>query len=68
MSKDKELGLCPMEELLPYTMHMMETLWDMPDDKQKEVIKLADARMAKLLKKKLQDDYGTLYDVIKGEK
>ena len=68
MSKDKELGLCPMEELLPYTMHMMETLWDMQDDKQREVIKLADARMAKLLKKKLQDDYGTLYDVIKGEK
>ena len=47
---------------------MMETLWDMPDAKQREVIKLADARMAKLLKKKLQDDYGTLYDVIKGEK
>ena len=68
MSKDKELGLCPMEELLPYTMHMMETLWDMPDDKKKEVINLADARMAKLLQKKLQDDYGTLYDVIKGEK
>jgi len=26
-NKDKELGLCPLDELLPYTMHMMETMW-----------------------------------------
>ena len=38
--KDKELGLCPLDELLPYTMHMMETMWSYDEDRQKKVIKL----------------------------
>jgi len=38
------------------------------DDKQKEVINLADTRMAMLFKKKLQGDYESLYDESKGEK
>lgn len=57
-NKDKELGLCPLDELLPYTMHMMETMWSYDEKKQKKVIKLEDERMARLLEKKLKDDYG----------
>ena len=49
-------------------MHIMETMWSYDEERQKKVIKLEDERMARLLKKKLQDDYGTLHDVIKGEK
>ena len=55
--KDKELGLCPLDELLPYTMHMMETLWSYPIERRDNCINLEDERMAKLLKKKLKDDY-----------
>jgi hypothetical protein len=59
MSKDKDndYRLSPMNELLPYTMHMMETMWAYPDDKQKKVIKLQDERMARFFKRKLKDDY-----------
>lgn len=59
MSKDKDNDsrLSPMKELLPYTMHMMETMWSYDEEKQKKVIKLEDERMARLLKKKLRDDY-----------
>jgi len=57
--KDKELGLCPLDELLPYTMHMMETMWSYDEDRQKKVIKLEDERMTRLLKKKLKDEYET---------
>ena len=55
--KDKESRLSPMNELLPYTMHMMETMWSQPDEKQKKVIKLQDEKMVRLLKRKLKDDY-----------
>ena len=55
--KDKELGLCPLDELLPYTMSYMETLWSYPIDRRDNCINLEDERMAKLLKKKLKDDY-----------
>lgn len=55
--KDKELGLCPLEELLPYTMSYMETLWSYPIEKRDNSIKLEDERMARLLKKKLKDEY-----------
>ena len=55
--KDKELGLCPLDELLPYTMHMMETLWSYPIERRDNCINLEDERMAKLLKKKLKDEY-----------
>ena len=55
--KDKESRLSPMKELLPYTMHMMETMWSQPEERQKKIIKLQDERMAQLLKRKLQDDY-----------
>lgn len=60
MSKDKDNDsrLSPMKELLPYTMHMMETMWSYDEEKQKKVIKLEDERMARLLKKKLKDEYG----------
>ena len=59
MSKDKDNDsrLSPMKELLPYTMHMMETMWSYDEEKQKKVIKLEDERMARLLKKKLKDEY-----------
>ena len=59
MSKDKDNDsrLSPMKELLPYTMHMMETMWSYDEEKQKKVIKLEDERMTRLLKKKLRDDY-----------
>jgi len=56
-NKDKELGLCPLEELLPYTISYMETLWSYPIKKRDNCIKLEDERMARLLKKKLKDDY-----------
>ena len=56
--KDKELGLCPLEELLPYTMSYMETLWSYPIERSDNCIKLEDERMARLLEKKLKDDYG----------
>lgn len=55
--KDKDSRLSPMKELLPYTMHMMETMWSQPEERQKKIIKLQDERMAQLLKRKLQDDY-----------
>ena len=55
--KDKDSRLSPMKELLPYTMHLMETIWAYSDDEQKKVIKLQDERMASLLKRKLKDDY-----------
>ena len=55
--KDKELGLCPLEELLPYTMSYMETLWSYPIERSDNCIKLEDERMARLLKKKLKDEY-----------
>ena len=57
MTKDKELGLCPLEELLPYTMSYMETLWSYPIQRRDNSIKLEDERMARLLKKKLKDEY-----------
>ena len=52
MSKDKDKDSClsPMNELLPYTMHMMETMWAYPDDKQKKVIKLQDEKRAASLR------------------
>lgn len=61
MSKDKDNDsrLSPMKELLPYTMHMMETMWSYDEERQKKVIKLEDERMATLLKKKLKDEYET---------
>ena len=61
MSKDKDNDsrLSPMKELLPYTMHMMETIWSYDEERQKKVIKLEDERMATLLKKKLKDEYET---------
>ena len=55
--KDKDIKLSPMNELLPYTMHMMETMWSYDEERQKKVIKLEDERMARLLKRKLKDDY-----------
>ena len=55
--KDKDTRLSPMNELLPYTMHMMETLWSYPIERRDNCIKLEDERMARLLKKKLKDDY-----------
>ena len=55
--KDKDSRLSPMKELLPYTMHMMETMWSQPEKRQNKIIKLQDERMARLLKRKLQDDY-----------
>ena len=55
--KDKELGLCPLDELLPYTMSYMETLWSYPIERRDNCINLEDERMAKLLKKKLKDEY-----------
>jgi len=57
MKKKDDPGLSPLEELLPYTMHMMETMWSYDEEKQKEVIKLEDERKARLLKRKLKDDY-----------
>ena len=57
MEKKDELGLCPLEELLPYTMSYMETLWSYPIEKRDNCIKLEDERRARLLKKKLIDDY-----------
>lgn len=56
-NKDKELGLCSLEELLPYTMSYMETLWSYPIERRDNCIKLEDVRMARLLKKKLEDEY-----------
>ena len=55
--KDKESRLSPMKELLPYTMHMMETMWSQAEERQKKIIKLQDERMVRLLKRKLKDDY-----------
>jgi len=57
INKDKELGLCPLEELLPYTMSYMETLWSYPIERRDNCIMLEDERMARLLKKKLKDEY-----------
>ena len=57
MSKDKDSRLSQMNNLLPYTIHMMEIMWTYPDDKQNKVIKLQHGRMARLLKSKLKDDY-----------
>ena len=31
--KDREQSLCPLDELLPYTMHMMETMWSYDEEK-----------------------------------
>ena len=56
-NKDKDSRLSPMEEILPYTMHMMETMWSQPEERQKKIIKLQDERMARLLERKLKDDY-----------
>ena len=56
-NKDKELGLCSLEELLPYTMSYMETLWSYPIERRDNFIKLEDERMARMLKKKLKDEY-----------
>jgi hypothetical protein len=59
MGKDKDIDSrwSPIKELLPYTLHMIETMWSYPDDKQKKVVKLKDEKMAQLLKRKLKDDY-----------
>lgn len=46
-----------MEELLPFTVHKLETLWDMLEEEKGNCIKLEDERMARLLKKKLKDEY-----------
>jgi len=36
---------------------MMETMWSYDEEKQKKVIKLEDERKARLLKRKLKDDF-----------
>ena len=54
---DIDRGLAPLQELLPYTMSYMETLWNYPIERRDECINLEEERMARLLKKKLQDDY-----------
>ena len=46
-NKDKDSRLSPMKELLPYTMHMMETMWSQPEERQKKIIKLQDERIRK---------------------
>ena len=56
-NKDTQLGPRPMEELLPFTVHKLETLWDMLEEEKGNCIKLEDERMARLLKKKLKDEY-----------
>ena len=56
-NKDRESGLRPMEELLPFTVHKLETLWDMLEEEKDNCIKFEDERMARLLKKKLKDEY-----------
>lgn len=56
-NKYKELSFLPMEELLPTTLHGMETLWNMSEEKRNNRIKLEDDRNSRLLKKKLKDEY-----------
>ena len=56
-NKGKELGLCPLDELLPYTMSYMETLWSYPIERRDECINLEEERRVRLLKRKLKDDY-----------